>query len=113
MPSIDNYLYFVTPCLPSRDIRLALQLVAQFGSREGFFTILHSQRKVFDNYPATLAALKDYYGREKEKTSEAKIHPAVEVKNALRREKLLEGFTAEEKSKIHKVEKIFKGRLLS
>lgn len=111
MANLDSFLYFVTPCLPSRDIRIYLQLHSQFGSREGFSEILHSQRKTFDNYPALLAALKDYHGKQ-EKAAQEKSHPAAQVKRALQREKLLQGFTAEEKSGIHKVEKIFKGRIL-
>ena len=115
MPIIDNYLYFINPCLSLRDIRIALQLVAQYGDRSGFFDILASQRRAFENYPAICLALKDFYGKEKssqEKSGQAKTSPEAQVKTALKWEEATKGCSQKEKAQIHKTQKLFKGRIL-
>ena len=113
MTAAEHFLYFYTPCLSLRDVRIALQFVAQYGPREGFFTILKTHRRTFDDYTAIEKALRDYYGFEKEvKKSDEKETPQVQVKKALFRESALKGLDFDQRKKIQKIEKIFKGRLI-
>ncbi len=113
MIASDHFLYFYTPCLSLRDIRIALQFVQTYGPREGFFTILKTHRRTFDNYPAIEQALRDYYGfKEEAKKDGEKESPQAQVKKALFRESALKGLDFDQRKKIRQVEKIFKGRIL-
>ncbi len=119
MTVADHFLYFYTPCLTLRDVRIALQFVAQYGGREGFFVILKTHRRTFDDYVAVERALRDYYGVEKdgkkatEKNADVASSPQAQVKKALFRESALKGLDFEERKKVIKIEKLFKGRWIT
>ncbi len=113
MNTADHFLYFYTPCLSLRDIRLALQYVASYGGREGFFVLLKTNRRTFDDFNAVEKALRDYYGFTKEvKKNGEKESPQVQVKKALFRESTLKGLDTNQKKAVTLVEKVFKGRYL-
>jgi hypothetical protein len=109
-----HFLYFYTPCLTLRDVRIALQFVAQYGGREGFFVILKTHRRTFDDYIAVERALRDYYGVQKDdKKATEENSPQAQVKKALFRESALKGLDFEERKKVIKIEKLFKGRWIT
>jgi len=114
----DHFLYFRIPCLSLRDVRIALQFVARYGDRakgdgHDFLTLLKTNRRTFDDYPAIEKALRDYYGFQKEaKKDGEKETPQEQVKKAIFRESALKGLDFEERKKIIKIEKLFKGRYI-
>ena len=115
MTVIDHYLYFYTPCLSTRDIRIALQFVAQCGARtEALFAFLKTHRRTFDDYPALEKALRHYYGFEKKEVKKAGEKESIqtEVKRALFRESAFKGLDFKEKKAVIKIEKLFQGRYI-
>lgn len=113
MPTSDHYLYFYTPCLQLRDIRIALDFMGKCNNPEALFIILKTHRRTFNDYPAIEKALRDYYGFAKEvKNQSEKESPESQVKKTLFRESALKGLDWSQKQKVGKVEKIFKGRYI-
>ena len=112
MPKSDYYLYFYTPCLQLRDIRIALDFMGKCNNPEALFIILKTHRRTFNDYPAIEKALKDYYGYQKEVQNTTKESPEAQIKKALFRESSLKGLDWNQKQKVDKVEKIFKGRYI-
>ena len=113
MPISDHYLYFYTPCLQLRDIRIALDFMGKCNNLEALFIILKTHRRTFIDYPAIEKALRDYYGFKKEVQNQNQIEtPQAQVKKALFRESALKGLDWSQKQKVTKIEKIFKGRYL-
>lgn len=112
MTAIDHFLYFYTPCLSLRDIRLALRFATEYGSREGFFTILKTHRRNFDDYSSVEKALRDYGFKKEDQKATEKETPQAQVRKAFFRESLLKGLGFDERKKVAYVEKVFKGRLI-
>ncbi len=109
MTTLEARLYFTSPCLPLRDIRIALNLAAHYGTREGFLDIILSQSKTFDNFDAIFVVLKDFYGQAEPKKE---IPKAQTVNQSLEEEKRFKGATFTEKQNILKIKKKLQGRYI-
>ncbi len=108
MTTLAARLYFTTPTLSLRDIRIALSFDAHYGTREGILDLIRSQAKTFDNFDAIFVVLKDFYGQAEPKKEIQKDT----IQKLFEEEKRFKGATFTEKQNILKIKKKFEGRYI-